>query len=52
MPHSQSFHYLNPLKISSNYIKEQWEEDTDAVTDVGVEDMDVEDVADVDAVEA
>ena len=41
-PHPQSLHHLNPLRISSKYIKEQWGENADAVADVDMEDVDVE----------
>ena len=40
LPHP--LHNLIPLKISSKYIREQWEEDADAVTDVDVGDVGVE----------
>ena len=42
-PHPQSLHHLNPLRLSPKYIKEQWGEDADAVADVDVEDVNVED---------
>ena len=38
--HSQSLHHLNPLRTSPEYIKEQWGEDADAVSDVDMEDVD------------